>query len=512
MSSTSQRTTIASTNGVAALLYHASYVLLYAIVTYLTNKGLFVCAAPILPTASWEPPNFTLDLSGVAAIVGGEEAISATVAAFTTGNSWYVGGYPPPGAYVVAKFFGRTIHGTMWKGMFPGERTELATAFNLRKPSKYTYDGLVSGTHLDKARSNIPDCLISENLVENIKDLNDLQDNGENSKIDLGDLNGKIHKIPGATGAVCSMFLFTAGEGWKDHDIVNVTPNRKHMVVGILASGVNAGICVVLGLMNDWFALAIIVAGMVVNFLFMGTVSSCIISVSKHSVKDPARTPPGHGIFSHGEKNTFITVFGEEDSINSIAKTQLEVGPKRKSSDFKLGVCCTAMYMLFWAQLIIPAQASLIGQIFFLVSLICGWAANAYYSSLDASEAQRQIVKENCGAELKAVLRGNRTAVLMTLAFLFDLKGQCLTHIYPRLLANNSDWLIAMNCIQNSIDAKSLVIDPVLKGTLLESDLSNAWKEANKLKGKQELIELMDFKNKSDNKIVNPVDSSPPAA
>ncbi|KAI8582643.1 hypothetical protein K450DRAFT_226287 [Umbelopsis ramanniana AG] len=488
----SQLTARSFTERVVGLLFHVSYFSLYIIITYMTNKYMFVDAAPILPTASWDPPNFTLDLSGVAAIVGGDEAVAATIAAYTTGNSWFVGGYPTPGAYVVAKFFGRTLHGSWWNGVFPGDRTDLATAFRLHGPSKFHYYGIKSGSQLPPF-SNIPDCLINEKLLQKIKDNEELVAKGQPSNIDLKEFKGRIHNITkkGERGTDCLMYIFTAENGWQNGDEVNVTPNRIHMIVGLCASLLNAGICVVLALMNDWFAFSIIILGMLVNFLFMGTVSSCKITVKKHNIKEPKTIPPGHGIFSHKDNNVIMAIFGDEISVNSITKTRLEVGPKRKSSNFKLGICCITMYMLFLAQLIIPAQASLMGQIFFLASLLIGWFSNAYYSSLDATKAQRQIVKENCGAKAVAVLRGNRTSVFLTLAILARMEDVCLRGVYPPLLGDSDAWKSAMTCIADSVTSKRLIVSKEVMNSHVGIDLQNAWKTAHELKEMNHITEFL---------------------
>jgi hypothetical protein len=97
-----------------------------------------VQAASIAVLETWDP-NFHLDLSGLAAFLGGDEAISATVAAFNKGNIEWTGAYTSSGAYAVAKYFGKTLTGDNWKALFPGERIELCEAFRLHSSSSYQY-------------------------------------------------------------------------------------------------------------------------------------------------------------------------------------------------------------------------------------------------------------------------------------------------------------------------------------------------------------------------------------
>lgn len=490
---------------VAGLLYHVSYFSLYVLITYITNKYMLVDASPILPTAYWNPPDFTLDLSGVAAIVGGDEAVAATIAAYNTGNSWFVGGYPTPGAYVVAKSFGVTLHGSLWHGIFPGERKDLATTFKLYGPSKYHFYGIKSGSSYQPF-SNIPDCLVDEKLLNKFKKVEGSAGGKPPTNIDFEEFKGRIHRVSSKhsselqqrqeqRGTDCLMYIYTAENGWDNGDEVKVKHNRIHMMVGLCASLLNAGICAILWLMNDWFAMSIILIGMLVNFLFMGTVSSCKIIVDKHNIKEPKRMPPGHGIFDHNDHNMLLAVFGDESSVNGIVKTKLKVEPKRRTSNAKLGLGCIGMYFLFLAQLIIPAQASLMGQIFFLASLLIGWISNAYYSSLDATKAQRQIVKKGCGAKIVAVLLGNRTSVFFTLAILAKMQGVCLEGVCSPLLGTDTTWTNAMSCIARSLEqpgtVKKLIDTEAVEDSHLWVDLQNAWVTANELKEKNHIAQFL---------------------
>jgi hypothetical protein len=328
----------------------------------------------------------------------------------------------------------------------------------------------------------------------------------ETSKnIDFEEFTDRIHRVPSKLqqsqeqrGTDSLMYIYIAENGWNNEDEVKVKQNRIHMMVGLCAAFLNTGICAILGLMNDWFAMSIILIGMLINFLFMGTVSSCKITVKKHNIKEPESIPPGHGIFSHKDNNMFLAVFGDESSVNGIAKTKLEVGPKRRTSNAKLGLGCIGMYFLFLAQLIIPAQASLMGQIFFLASLLIGWISNAYYSSLDATKAQRQIVKKACGAQVVAVLLGNRTSVFLTLAILAKMQGICLEGVCPPLLGTSAAWINAISCIAKSLEQpehpgqdKKLIETKAVEGSHLWVDLQNAWETANELKKKRHIDDFL---------------------
>ncbi|CAO3667315.1 unnamed protein product [Umbelopsis ramanniana] len=388
-----------------------------------------VDAAPILPTGSWNPPDFRLDLSGVAAVVGGEEAVAATLAAFTTGNSWLIGAYAPPGAYVVARFFGRSVWGPVWNSIFPGERYDLAAAFHLHAPSGYRYHGLCSEVD-NEPFSNIPDRLVDAYSLYG--------DNG------LEDLKGKVHDMSAGQGTDVLLYIFSAEDGWHNEKEVYIKPNRILIIGSMIAFIFNSAICVILILMDDWLAVSIILAGMVINFLFMGTMSSFKITVLKHKLIETNCLPPGHGIFYQQQPNDpLMAVFGSEDSVNSISKSRLSV--REQNSNIKLGIGCIAMYLLFLAQ--------------------------------------RQIVKDNCGAKCIAVLRGQRIAPLvMTLAFLTNLKSEAWKSVYNSLLWSPDTFRSVLDCVDDSIQRRELVMTADVKASWLHNDLVDAWEFANTLK------------------------------
>ncbi|GAB5593432.1 hypothetical protein Unana1_08332 [Umbelopsis nana] len=501
----------------------------YSVVNYAANKYLAVMAAPILPeVAEWRPESFNLDLSGVAAIVGGEEAVAATVAAFTTGNTWWIAPYTPPGAYVVAKYFGQTIQGNVWKGIFPGERKDLAEALNLHRTSKYLYYGLESGTERLRPSSNVPDCLVDEDLVDKLKGKHEhASTHSITGSKSQGFTTGPIYDLlyksrdlkqshedmvvkkvlqvsRESRGKDNLIYIFQANDnGWKFDERnkdkeVTIEPNRKHRAIGTLAFLANVAILIFLGLVNDWYAFGIIAGSMVCNFCFMGSVGSCKITVAKHGVKSKY-LPPGHGILSHETENAFIAVFGTEDAVNNVTKTKLKVAPRHSFSTRLIGTCCILMQLLFLAQLIITPQATFAGQISFLGALLIGWLANAYYSSLDSTRAQRQIVRKHCGAELVTILRGNRTANLVTLAFLTGMKEEAISKVYPSLLAGSKDWRDSLQCISsiadsfNGVPSNDLKLPEKIEGFHLAPDIYDAHAKALALREKPEIKKFLDF-------------------
>ncbi|KAI8582644.1 hypothetical protein K450DRAFT_226290 [Umbelopsis ramanniana AG] len=465
--------------------------LVYTIANYVVTKYLSVRAASLDVLETWDP-DFNLDLSGVAGFLGGDEAVSATVAAFSTGNIGWTGWYASPGAYAVAKYFGRTLEGKVWKACFPGERVDLSEAFRLHSISNYQFYGLESFTKC-RPHSNIPDCLvadvdkiIAEDKLIVFKPL-DLET--ERTQPGQDSLPKKDEQLENGTPAL--VHIFTVGEQSKDEqsssnhsnetpspkswvttDFYKISPSIKKAMYGVVALVVDLVFLAILGRIRDWWILSIILASLVCNFLFVTSLRSCKIEVVKHKVSS-LDTPPGHGIFAHDTENTFMAVFGTEDMMNNIAKTKLQVTrnsticTKRPSteptestntifSELWTGLACMSMQLLFLAQILITPQGTLAGQIIFLASLLVGWIANACYSYIDVTEAQRQIVRDNCGAKHVLTLQGDRTQVLLTLAFLVDLEGDDFIEIYTNLLAKSADWKTALKAVSDKVKNKRL--------------------------------------------------------
>lgn len=450
--------------------------LIYTIANYVVTKYLSVRAASIDVLESWDP-DFTLDLSGLAAFLGGDEAVSATVAAFSTGNIGWTGWYASPGSYAVAKYFGRTLEGKVWKACFPGERVDLSQAFRLHCPSNYQFYGLESFTKC-RPHSNIPDCLVAElgktidaNKIIEFKTGNFEEVKSQPSNKSLPKKNEQLE-----AGAPALIHIFTVEEKGKSDQVrtpgvlKNTTPkpsgartfykipqSKRKAMYGLVALAVDVGFLIILGVIKEWWIFSIILASIVSNFSFVTSLQSCKIERVKHKVSSND-TPPGHGIFAHDTENTFIAVFGTEDSVNDIAKTKLQVS--RTSTNPKdiddadniflelwTGIACMSMQLLFLAQILITPQGKLAGQIIFLISLLVGWIANACYSYIDVTEAQRQVVKDTTKADHVLTLQGDRTQVLLLLAFLVGLHGDDFKEIYSNLLAKSADWKKALDAV-----------------------------------------------------------------
>ncbi|CAO3690990.1 unnamed protein product [Umbelopsis ramanniana] len=423
--------------------------LLYTIANYAVTKYLSVRAASIDVLQSWDP-DFTLDLSGLAAFLGGDEAVSATVAAFSTGNIGWTGSYASPGAYAVAKYFGRTLEGKVWKACFPGERVDLSQAFRLHSPSNYQFYGLESFTKC-RPYSNIPDCLVAE-LGKTI-DVDKVIEFKTGNVVDVKlpssqkSLPKKDEQLEVGTSAL--IHIFTVVEKEKSDQVQtpgvtrNVTPKP---------SGTKTFYKIPRSKSKAMYGLVAL------------AVDSCKIERVKHKVSSND-TPPGHGIFAHDTENTFIAVFGTEDSVNDIAKTKLQVSRTNSKPEgtnnadntyleLWTGMACMSMQLLFLAQILITPQGKLAGQIIFLLSLLVGWIANACYSYIDVTEAQRQVVQNTTKADHVLTLQGDRTQVLLLLAFLAGLHGDDFKEIYTNLLAKSADWKKALDAVSLKVSTK----------------------------------------------------------
>ena len=91
---------------------------------------------------------FTLDIFSVAGFFGGDEVVEAmSTLHIYQGRRWR-GWYNSPGAYTVAKRFGRIADSRFWRGLFTGSCQDPTTAFGLNGKEGPKYIALYSGTEI----------------------------------------------------------------------------------------------------------------------------------------------------------------------------------------------------------------------------------------------------------------------------------------------------------------------------------------------------------------------------
>ncbi|KAH8553226.1 hypothetical protein BGW37DRAFT_465371 [Umbelopsis sp. PMI_123] len=346
----------------------------------------------------------------VLVVLESPSAIAGVTAAVLAGSNNKIFAYSTIGIYVVAQQVGKTLPGRLWKAFFPGDRESLATVLGLVKDSKYVFYGLLSGTQITPF-SNIPD---------NLQKL----DSDEHKYITINSPR---------RSTTCTIDVFRINGGYQNGDILQNTSANHHTLISLIASLASISINFVILWIGDLYAFIIMSLLGASTFALTRAISSGGIKVMKHNASNVSM-PAGLGIISNGTNHLKVLV-GEENDVNCITKTRLELKPK---SSFSLGVICATIYTVTIAQLFILPQASPATQVLVLVSYLLGYIANVLHSSYDLNDSMRKLVQEESGTEYVATIVGsNRAAALAAVSLL---TGAVNEDVYQSVLAKEAEW------------------------------------------------------------------------
>ncbi|KAF8884221.1 hypothetical protein CPB84DRAFT_1965036 [Gymnopilus junonius] len=250
---------------------------------------------------------FTLDISGVAGLFGGDEVVEATSSLHLYKGRKYRGWYNSPGAYVVAKYFGRA-----------GQCVQL----DGKKGPKY--QAVLSGTQMITGHTGY---LLGRFM-------------NEQPGKDLREADQRTTEPTGVT--------IVDIKSVRNLDNLFVPSSLLQLLVGyftILTSFATAIVSLIL--FNDRICFAAIIIGTMI-----GGISSLIIgsgSLTLHTVYTPAPgSPPGDGILVDKE---IIILRGNEGHVNAITKGSFKLDLIGKPKYHLIGICSALYFAQFIAQL-----------------------------------------------------------------------------------------------------------------------------------------------------------------
>lgn len=338
---------------------------------------------PPLPVIS--PPfqlsSFTLDISGVAGLFGGDEVVEAASSLHLYKGRKWRGWYNSPGAYAVAKYFGCIANSQFWRGLFPGDCKNPVHAFGLDGKTGPRYMGVFSGTEMMTGHIGY----LLTDLV-NDKEKRDLWDKNLAKKVEEKDLQDEGHRAtsPTAVTIVDVMSIETL------NSLFVLTPPLQLIFsyFTMLASVV----CTIFSLLfNDIFCFVAILIGVLV-----GGISSFIIgsgTLTLNTMFEPAPgSPPGDGVLISQD---IIVLRGSEVHVNAITKGKFKLKFEDAENDPKhhiIGVCATLYFIQFIAQLLLIPQGTLAGQVMFLISFAIAWINNCILASIDKDAIQTELL------------------------------------------------------------------------------------------------------------------------
>jgi len=361
--------------------------------------------------APFSGSHFSLDTSGVAGVFGGEEAVSAMATVHVYEHRKWLGWYNSPGSYEIAKRYGRLARSKFFDGLFPGVQTDPATLFELDGKKGPKFRAAHSGTVINETGH------LAALFMKECADLN------------------HVEMIPGRTTKPVGVTIAHLNHIPRHEQY----PAQFRTLAPVYASvpiSISVGTCVTSVLSGDWYASAMILLGILVSGF------SCLVIGSGTLLfthPNPAEaSPPGDGVLASDQD--IVILRGEEGAVNTITRGRFSLQFESEPHYSNIGWCSVLLMIQFIAQLLLIPQATLFGQIMFVVSLSVSWAYNLWLSSFDKEEIQLRILKDNIlqHPKLTKYMLGTRTSMAVFVLLVLKADVEEAQKIMDVLLPNDT--------------------------------------------------------------------------
>ncbi|KAF8549365.1 hypothetical protein OG21DRAFT_1448002 [Imleria badia] len=361
------------------------------------------------------PHRFSFDVSGVAGLLGGDDAVSAMGAVHVYGNRRWLGWYNTPGSFQIAKRFSSFAQSVPSRGhqtLFSRRVTTDPSAFfgtvDCKGPK---FRAAHSGTVIQET-SYIATLLMKECVAS--------------------DSEGRV--VPGRRTQPVGITIADLGQA----PASEMRPARSSAFTLLFAGvsiAVNIGTFSLCGVCGDWYASSLILVGIVASGI------SCLILGSADFVfthPEPANgSPAGDGIL--GSDKDIVLLRGTEGAVNSITRGTFSLRFSSEAHYALIWWCSVLFFIQFITQLLFISQASSFGQVMFLTSLGVSALYDAWLSSWDKEKIHRKLVFERVfeNPRLTKYTLGTRTTAVVFM--LLTLQPQDPTGLLNELLPNDTE-------------------------------------------------------------------------
>ena len=382
---------------------------------------LFNSPSIIIPTHQlYKSPRFSLDMAGVAGLLGGDDAVSAMAAVHVYGDTRWLGWYNTPGSFQIAKRLSSFAKSASFRTISSGNLS----------PKSFTKSIHVDPTALleaDYCKGPKFRAAHSGTVIEETGYLAALF----MKECAAWDSEGKV--VPGRRTQTVGITIVDLGQA----PASEMHPARGSIFTFLFASvpiAVSIATCVLCTVCEDWYASSLILVGIVASGV------SCLVLGSADFVfthPEPAKgSPAGDGILSSDKD--IVLLRGTEGAVNSITRGRFSL---RFSSEgqYNLIRWCSALFFIQCIiQLLLIPQASLLGQVMFLTSLGVSALYNAWLSSLDKEKIQRKLLFERVleNPALTKYTLGTRTTAVVFILLVLQLQDP--TGLLNELLPNDT--------------------------------------------------------------------------
>ena len=380
--------------------------------------ALFNSGSTIIPSASLDKPSrFSLDMSGVpAGFLGGDEAVSAMATVHVYGNRRWLGWYNTPGSLRIAKRFRSFAKSAMSRGnISPDSHSQTlhidpTALFELDNCKGPKFRAAHSGTVIEQTGY-----LASLFMKECAS----------------WDSEGRV--VPGRRTQPVGITVVDLGQA-PDSEMHPARTSASAPLFASIPIAVSIGTCALCALYGEWYGSSLILVGIVASGV------SCFVLGSVDFVfthPTPAKgSPAGDGILT-SDKN-IVLLKGTEAAVNSITRGAFSLRFRSEGYYNLIRWCSIIFFFQCITQLLLIPQASLFGQIMFLISLGVSALYNAWLSSSDEEQLHRKLLFQQVleNPKLAKYTLGTRTTAVVFMLLVLQLRDP--TGILNELLPNDT--------------------------------------------------------------------------
>ena len=371
----------------------------------------------IMPSLQLDTPSrFSLDMSGVAGLLGGDDAVSAMSTVHIYGGHRWLGWYNTPGSFQIAKRFSSfaksvSLRGNLSQTFFSRSvDTDPTALFGTPDRKGPKFRAAHSGTVIPET-SYVASLFMRECAA--------------------WDSEGRV--IPGRRTQPVGITIADLGQA----PASEMRPARSS-VFTLLFAGVPITIsiatCALCAMFGDFYASSLILIGILASGI------SCLVFGSADFIfthPEPAKgSPAGDGILSSDKD--IVLLRGTEGAVNSITRGSFSLRFSSAAHYSLIRWCSVLFFIQCITQLLLIPQASLFGQVMFLTSIGVSALYNAWLSSLDKEKIHRKLVFERVleNPTLTKYTLGTRTTAVVFM--LLVLQPQDPTALLNELLPNDT--------------------------------------------------------------------------
>ena len=365
-------------------------------------------------------PRFSLDMSGVIALIGGDDAVSAMATVHIYGDSRWLGWYNSPGSFQIAKRLRSFARSASFGSIFGGS---LSPKFL----SNSVHMDPTALLELDSCKGPKFQAAYSGTVIEETGYLAAL------FMKECAACNWKGKVVPGRMTQPIGITIAELGQA----PASEMRPARSSTLATLFASVpivVSVGTCALCALCEDWYASLLILVGIIAS-----GVSCFVLGLAEFSSThpEPAKgSPAGDGIL--GSDKEIVLLKGTESAVNSITRGRFSLRFLSEGHYNLIRWCSLLFFAQCITQLLLVPQASLFGQVMFLMSFGVSGLYNTWLSSFDKEKIHRKFLFDRVleNPSLTKYTLGTRTAAVVFI--LLVLQPQDPTGLLNELLPNDT--------------------------------------------------------------------------